>query len=203
MTIVLAFVFAYFLGSIPSAVWLGKWLHGKDVREFGSKNAGATNSFRILGKRTGILVLFMDISKGVLCMFISKYMLQEESVVFVMLAAGICILGHVFPVFAQFRGGKGVATALGVFLGLNPSTALICMLVFLVVFMVSRYVSLASISAACILPFISYFLFNQQNLAFVWFNAIISLLVIVAHHKNIKRLIAGEEQRMNFNASKM
>lgn len=203
MTIVLAFAFAYLLGSIPTAVWLGKWLHGKDVREFGSKNAGATNSFRILGKRTGIVVLVIDIFKGVLSMIISKQMLHDESVVLVMLAAGICILGHVFPVFAQFRGGKGVATSLGVFLGFNPSTALVCILVFLVVFIISRYVSLASITAASTLPFISYFVFDQRMFAFVCFNVIISLLVIIAHHKNIKRLIAGEEQRMNFNASKM
>ncbi len=203
MTIVLAFAFSYLLGSIPTAVWLGKWLHGKDVREFGSKNAGATNSFRILGKRTGIVVLVIDIFKGVLSMIISKHMLHDESVVLVMLAAGICILGHVFPVFAQFRGGKGVATSLGVFFGFNPSTALVCILVFLVVFLISRYVSLASITAASTLPFISYFVFDQRMLAFVCFNVIISLLVIIAHQKNIKRLIAGEEQRMNFNASKM
>jgi len=202
MTILLAFILAYLLGSIPSAVWLGKWFHGKDVREFGSKNAGATNSFRVLGKRTGMLVLLMDVSKGVLSMYISKYFI-DESVVFLMLSAGICILGHVFPVFAEFRGGKGVATALGVFLGFNPLTALTCMLVFLFVFFISRYVSLASISAASMLPFISYFLFHQQILAYICFNAVISLLVIIAHHKNIKRLITGEEQRMNFNALKM
>ena len=204
MTIALAFLASYLLGSIPSAVWLGKYLHGIDVREHGSKNAGATNCFRLLGKRTGTLVLAMDISKGVLSMLLSSYLLKENgSMVFLMLAAGICVLGHVFPVFAGFRGGKGVATSLGVFLGLNPLTALTCILVFLLVFMATRYVSLSSITAAFLLPFISFFIYHQEAIEVIYFNIILSLIVILAHHKNIKRLIAGEEQRMNFNGSKM
>jgi glycerol-3-phosphate acyltransferase PlsY len=204
MTIALAFLASYLLGSIPSAVWLGKYLHGIDVREHGSKNAGATNCFRVLGKRTGTLVLAMDISKGVLSMLLSIYLLKETgSMVLLMLAAGICVLGHVFPVFAGFRGGKGVATSLGVFLGLNPLTAVTCILVFLVVFLLTRYVSLASITAAFLLPFISYFVFHQEEPERLWFNMILSGIVILAHRKNIKRLWKGEEQRMNLNASKM
>ena len=204
MTIALAFLASYLLGSIPSAVWLGKYLHGIDVREHGSKNAGATNCFRVLGKRTGTLVLAMDISKGVLSMLLSIYLLKETgSMVLLMVAAGICVLGHVFPVFAGFRGGKGVATSLGVFLGLNPLTAVTCILVFLVVFLLTRYVSLASITAAFLLPFISYFVFHQEESERLWFNMILSGIVILAHRKNIKRLWKGEEQRMNLNASKM
>ena len=204
MTIALAFLASYLLGSIPSAVWLGKYLHGIDVREHGSKNAGATNCFRVLGKRTGTLVLAMDISKGLLSMLLSIYLLKETgSMVLLMLAAGICVLGHVFPVFAGFRGGKGVATSLGVFLGLNPLTAITCILVFLVVFLLTRYVSLSSITAAFMLPFISFFLFHQEETERLWFNVILSCIVIIAHRKNIKRLWKGEEQRMNFNASKM
>jgi glycerol-3-phosphate acyltransferase PlsY len=204
MTIALAFLASYLLGSIPSAVWLGKYLHGIDVREHGSKNAGATNCFRVLGKRTGTLVLAMDISKGVLSMLLSIYLLKETgSMLLLMLAAGICVLGHVFPVFAGFRGGKGVATSLGVFLGLNPLTAVTCILVFLVVFLLTRYVSLASITAAFLLPFISYFVFHQEESERLWFNMILSGIVILAHRKNIKRLWKGEEQRMNLNASKM
>lgn len=204
MTIALAFLASYLLGSIPSAVWLGKYLHGIDVREHGSKNAGATNCFRVLGKRTGTLVLAMDISKGVLSMLLSSYLLKENSsLVFLMLAAGICVLGHVFPVFAGFRGGKGVATSLGVFLGLNPLTAVTCILVFLVVFLLTRYVSLASITAAFLLPFISYFVLHQEEPERLWFNILLSCIVILAHRKNIKRLWKGEEQRMNLNASKM
>lgn len=204
MTIALAFLASYLLGSIPSAVWLGKYLHGIDVREHGSKNAGATNCFRVLGKRTGTLVLAMDISKGVLSMLLSIYLLKETgSMVLLMLAAGICVLGHVFPVFAGFRGGKGVATSLGVFLGLNPLTAVTCILVFLVVFLLTRYVSLASITAAFLLPFISYLVFHQEEPERLWFNMILSGIVILAHRKNIKRLWKGEEQRMNLNASKM
>ena len=204
MIIALAFLASYLLGSIPSAVWLGKYLHGIDVREHGSKNAGATNCFRVLGKRTGTLVLAIDISKGVLSMLLSIYLLKETgSMLLLMLAAGICVLGHVFPVFAGFRGGKGVATSLGVFLGLNPLTAVTCILVFLVVFLLTRYVSLASITAAFLLPFISYFVFHQEESERLWFNMILSGIVILAHRKNIKRLWKGEEQRMNLNASKM
>jgi len=204
MTIALAFLASYLFGSIPSAVWLGKWLHGMDVREHGSKNAGATNSFRVLGKRTGIMVLLLDVSKGVLSMMVCRLILGDtESMLYQMIAAGICVLGHVFPVFAGFRGGKGVATSLGVFLGLNPLTAVTCMVVFLVVFLITRYVSLSSITAAFLLPFISFFIYHQEAREVLYFNIILSLIVILAHHKNIKRLIAGEEQRMNFNGSKM
>ena len=204
MNVFLAFLLAYLLGSIPSAVWLGMWLHGIDVREHGSKNAGATNSFRVLGKRTGIMVLVLDVSKGVLSMMVCMLLLkQTESMIYQMVSAGICVLGHVFPVFAGFRGGKGVATSLGVFLGLNPLTALTCILVFLLVFMATRYVSLSSITAAFLLPFISFFIYHQEAREVLYFNIILSLIVILAHHKNIKRLIAGEEQRMNFNGSKM
>ena len=204
MNVFLAFLVAYLLGSIPSAVWLGKWLHGIDVREHGSKNAGATNSFRVLGKRTGIMVLLLDVSKGVLSMMVCRLILGDtESMLYQMIAAGICVLGHVFPVFAGFRGGKGVATSLGVFLGLNPLTAVTCMVVFLVVFLITRYVSLSSITAAFLLPFISFFIYHQEAREVLYFNIILSLIVILAHHKNIKRLIAGEEQRMNFNGSKM
>jgi glycerol-3-phosphate acyltransferase PlsY len=204
MNVFLAFLVAYLLGSIPSAVWLGKWLHGIDVREHGSKNAGATNSFRVLGKRTGIMVLLLDVSKGVLSMMVCMYILGDtESMLYQMISAGICVLGHVFPVFAGFRGGKGVATSLGVFLGLNPLTAVTCMMVFLLVFMITRYVSLSSITAAFLLPFISFFIYHQEAREILYFNIILSLIIIFAHHKNIKRLIAGEEQRMNFNGSKM
>ncbi len=204
MNVFFAFLIAYLLGSIPSAVWLGKWFHGIDVREHGSKNAGATNSFRVLGKRTGIMVLVLDVSKGVLTMLVSLLLLEQTgSMIYQMVSAGICVLGHVFPVFANFRGGKGVATSLGVFLGLNPYTAVTCILVFILVFIASRYVSLSSITAAFLLPFISFFIYHQEALEFLYFNIILSLIVILAHHKNIKRLIAGEEQRMNFNGSKM
>lgn len=204
MNVFFAFLIAYLLGSIPSAVWLGKWFHGIDVREHGSKNAGATNSFRVLGKRTGIMVLVLDVSKGVFTMLVSLLLLEQTgSMIYQMVSAGICVLGHVFPVFANFRGGKGVATSLGVFLGLNPYTAVTCILVFILVFIASRYVSLSSITAAFLLPFISFFIYHQEALEFLYFNIILSLIVILAHHKNIKRLIAGEEQRMNFNGSKM
>lgn len=204
MTIALAFVAAYLFGSIPSAVWLGKGLHGIDVREHGSKNAGATNCFRVLGKRTGTLVLIMDISKGILSIVFSKFLIPDAGAMLLWMGcAGLCVLGHVFPVFAGFRGGKGVATSLGVFLGLNPFTGLTCVLVFLIFFLGFRFVSLASITAAFVLPFISYFIFQQEETERIWFNIALSCIVIFAHHKNIKRLIKGEEQRMNFNASKM
>jgi len=204
MEIILSFMLAYILGSVPSAVWMGKWFHGIDVREHGSKNAGATNSFRVLGKKTGIIVLCLDVLKGVLTIVVCAQILSPNPpIIYLMIAAGCCIIGHIFPIFAGFRGGKGVATSLGVFFGLNPQTALCCFAVFLLVFVLTKYVSLASMTSSFVLPFISYYIINQHELIYVVFNVIISSLIILAHKNNIKRLLKGEEQRMNFKVLKM
>src|SRR3989338_6348724 len=144
---------AYFLGSIPTAVWVGKIKYGLDIREHGSKNAGATNTFRVLG--------------------------------------------NVFPVFAGFKGGKGVATSLGAVIGLQPLAALICLAVFLLVFMISHYVSLGSILAALAFALLLWFAFPIQTFALPVFGSILSAIVIIAHRKNIGRIVEGNENKMN------
>ena len=135
---------AYILGSIPSAVWIGKKYYGVDVREQGSKNAGATNTFRVLGKKAGIIVLLMDVIKGVLAVstpyFVNQFLnvnwTYEYLIHIQLIAALSAIIGHVFPLFANFKGGKGVATSLGVIVALHPPTALVCFILFFIVFLV-------------------------------------------------------------------
>lgn len=198
----LAAIPAYFLGSIPTAVWIGKAKYGVDVRELGSKNAGATNTFRVLGKKAGKVVLMIDVLKGMLAVmlpfFILPYHFEAPELTHVQLVATfLAVLGHVFPIFAGFRGGKGVATSLGVIIGLQPIAALICLGVFLVVFMVSNYVSLGSISASVCFALLLWFGFEIKTIALPIFGTLLAAIVIFAHRKNIIRLLHGEENKMN------
>lgn len=197
---VLFILIAYLLGSIPSAIWIGKTAHGVDVREHGSKNAGATNTFRILGKKAGIIVLFMDVLKGVIAVFLPKLVLNwnyEELVQLQLVCGFFVFLGHVFPVFAEFRGGKGVATSLGIIVGIHPSAAGVCVLIFLIVFIASKYVSLGAIVAAFFFPFLVSFIFKEQSIYLILFSIVIGATVIITHKKNIIRLIHGTENKMN------
>jgi glycerol-3-phosphate acyltransferase PlsY len=195
-------IVAYLLGSIPTAVWIGKMWLNVDVREHGSKNAGATNSFRVLGKKAGIVVLVIDVSKGILSTvfplaLISLYPSYSESLELLRIeAAVIAIIGHIFPVFAQFRGGKGVATSLGVIIGVQPIAAAICLGSFLIVFILSKYVSLGSICAAILFPVTVFFL-EPNSVVNFWFSVVLSAGVIFAHKKNIVRLMNGSENKMN------
>jgi glycerol-3-phosphate acyltransferase PlsY len=197
-------IIAYLFGSIPTAVWVGKAWYGIDVREHGSKNAGATNTFRVLGKKPGRIVLLIDVFKGALATLfpvISSHIylhLEVDALVEVQLLAAIfAVTGHVFPIFAQFRGGKGVATSLGVIIGLQPFAALICLIIFLVVFIISKFVSLGAICASVAFPLVVRFILKEESLLLVGFSVLLSGLVIFAHRKNIGRLIKGEESKMN------
>ena len=198
---------AYILGSIPSAVWIGKAWHGIDVREHGSKNAGATNTFRVLGKKAGITVLIIDIVKGFLAVsmpvlffmagyFSSETVSNDQIIYMQILAAFAAVLGHVFPIFANFKGGKGVATSLGVIIGIHPPAALICLLLFLIVFISFNYVSLGAICASIAFPVVLVLVFEVKNGWLILFSVILSSVVILAHKKNIGRLIKGEESKM-------
>lgn len=196
---------AYILGSIPSAVWIGKAWHDIDVREHGSKNSGATNTFRVLGKKAGVTVLLMDVIKGLLAVFLPFILVQFlpnilEGIKDLSLLKVICaltaILGHIFPVFAQFNGGKGVATSLGVIIAIHPPTALFCFLLFLVVFLTSNFVSLGAITASVAFPLVLIFGFKSQSLWLNIFSVLLGAAVIFAHKKNIKRLLKGEENKM-------
>lgn len=197
-------VIAYFLGSIPTAVWVGKAWYNLDVREHGSKNAGATNTFRVLGKKPGIIVLLVDILKGALATFLPVIFIiinnQEDKDFLIhlqILAAIFAVCGHVFPIFANFKGGKGVATSLGVIIGLQPLAALICLFIFLIVFILTKYVSFGAIVAAMAFPFIIKFVIGENSIWLLGFSVLLSCLVIFAHRKNIKRLLHGEESKMN------
>ncbi|MFN5417684.1 MAG: glycerol-3-phosphate 1-O-acyltransferase PlsY [Flavobacteriia bacterium] len=191
---------AYLLGSIPTAVWVGKSFHGVDVREHGSKNAGATNTFRVLGKKAGIIVLSIDVIKGVLAVILPKIFLdfQLDTIIQMQLLAGFFVFfGHVFPVFAGFRGGKGVATSLGIIFGIHPEAAGVCLAIFLITFISSNFVSLGAIVASFFFPFIVCFVFKEESVYLIVFSIVIGTTVILTHRKNIVRLIQGQENKMN------
>lgn len=192
---------AYLLGSLPTSVWWGKAFYGIDVREFGSGNAGATNTIRVLGKRAGFPVLIIDILKGslaVMLAFFSDFASGTGPFVNYQIALGVAaVIGHIFPVFAGFRGGKGVATLLGVALTMEPQVAGLALIVFLVVLSLFRYVSLASMSAGLSFPIILLTLFPGRPVSMIAFSIVVSILLIITHKKNIQRLLKKQEAKVN------
>jgi len=197
---VIAVVLAYLAGSIPSAVWAGKLFHGIDVREHGSGNAGATNTVRVLGWKTGIPVLLFDLFKGWLAAMLPRFLdaapESSETLMVLQIACGLAaIIGHVFPLFAGFRGGKGVATTFGVLLALHPLLTLTCAGIFLIVLLASGYVSLGSMIAVAMFPILLVTLFKSPSVWLTVFSVIVAAAVIITHTKNIKRLLRGEEKR--------
>ena len=202
--IILFVLLAYLTGAFPSAVWVGKLFHGIDIREHGSKNAGATNTFRVFGNKSGTIVLAIDILKGYAAasipLFLSNmYIGFKDEVLILQLTASFCaIIGHVFPVLAKFKGGKGVASTLGIIIAINPETAFICLGCFILVFAVWKYVSLGAIVASVLFPFVSYFFMLEDARIMIIFSILISLIVLFSHRKNMQRLLRGEENKMNF-----
>ncbi len=197
---VVAIVLAYLAGSIPSAVWAGKLFHGIDVREHGSGNAGATNTVRVLGWKTGIPVLIFDLFKGWLAAMLPRFLDAApgggEPMMVLQIVCGLAaILGHVFPLFAGFRGGKGVATTFGVLLALHPLLTLTCAGIFLLVLFISGYVSLGSMIAVAMFPVLLLTLFRTPSTLLIIFSIVVAVAVIITHAKNIKRLLNGEEKR--------
>lgn len=189
-TLIAACTMAYLLGSIPSGLLLGK-AYGIDVRKEGSGNIGATNIYRTVGRKVGVLTLLCDCLKGLIPVLVVKLSaLPADYAPWVGLAA---FCGHVFSLFLRFRGGKGVATALGVFLALSPLAVAIALGVFLALVFKWRYVSLGSIAAAAVMPPAVSLLGGGRVMLLV--TAIIAVIVIVKHHENIKRLAAGTENK--------
>lgn len=191
------------MGSIPSSVWIGKMFYNIDVREFGSGNAGATNTFRVLGKKAGIPVLIIDILKGWLPVFCIRYMidlnLQSEEFINLQLALGVAtLIGHIFPVYVGFRGGKGVATMLGIVLALNLDAALVSIVVFLTVFLITNYVSLSSIAGALSFPIMVIVVFHTTIPSMALFSLVVFVMVLVTHQKNIERLFNKKEAKIRF-----
>ena len=201
-----ALVAAYLCGSIPTAVWIGQAFYGIDVREYGSGNAGATNTFRVLGKKAGVAVMLLDIFKGWTATNLA-YLIglsvtgPQHSVQFVnyQLALGIiAVMGHLFPIFAGFRGGKGIATLFGMILAVYYPAALVCLIVFIFVLILSKHVSLSSISAGFSFPLSVIFLFHSPLRSIVLYGMCICVLILVTHQKNIERLLKGKEAKVNF-----
>jgi glycerol-3-phosphate acyltransferase PlsY len=212
LSLVVVLLLSYVVGSIPGSLWSSKLLYGIDVREHGSGNAGATNTFRVVGWQAGVVATIVDMGKGafaagVLPMFapfgpFPTFGISSESGVIVALLCGLAaVIGHMFPVFARFRGGKGVNTAAGILLALTPISTLLTMLVFVIVLGTTRYVSLGSILAAVAFPTIvavrKYVFGVDLTASVLIFGIVVALAIVVAHQSNIKRLLAGNENRVS------
>ena len=207
MITVLLILIAYVLGSIPNALWVGKTFKNIDVREHGSKNTGSTNAARVLGAKLGIFTLILDILKGALPTYLGIVLganlltrmtgIDKLDIIVIGMAA---ILGHTFSLFLKFKGGKAVATTLGVFLVLVPYAILILLVVFFVIFGLTKYVSLASVISAVALPIAVYL--TTRHIPLTILGIIIGLLVIIRHKENIKRLINGTESKLSFSKDK-
>ena len=197
----LVFVLAYLLGSIPAAVWIGKQFHNIDVRQHGSGNAGTTNVIRVLGWKTGIPVLIIDLSKGWMATMLPVFFNLAEPgsalVTNLQILTGVtAIIGHIFPVFAGFRGGKGVASVFGILLALQPLLTICCFGVFLVVLVITGIVSVSSMSSGVAFPILLFLIFDTPSIVFKIFSILVAIALLITHRKNIGRLLRGEEKKL-------
>ena len=193
-------VLAYLLGSIPTSIWVSKAVFGIDIRQYGSGNPGATNTFRVLGSKWGAFVMISDISKGVIAtslyILIPFYLQNELARTNFMIVLGMAaVLGHIFPIWADFKGGKGVATILGMALAIQPIVAFICIIVFLITLFTTRFVSLSSMLASVVFMVLILFIFNEKETSYRVFAIIVAFMVVVTHQKNIGRLLNGKENK--------
>ena len=201
MTEVFLVILAYLIGSIPTAVWVSKSIFDIDIRDYGSGNAGATNTFRVLGSKWGSLVMFVDVLKGVIAtslyIFVPFYLTDELARTNLMILLGItAVLGHIFPIWANFKGGKGVATLLGMALAIQPIVAFICLGIFIVTLLTTRFVSLSSMLASVAFMVLILFIFHEKETTYRLFAILVALMVIVTHQKNISRLFKGTENKV-------
>lgn len=198
---VLFILFAYLIGSIPTAVWISRYFFGVDIRDYGSGNSGATNTFRVLGSKWGCIVMSVDVLKGVIAtslyIVLPFYMHNEWDRTNLMVGLGLAaVVGHIFPLWADFRGGKGVATLFGMILAIQPLVAVYCVGVFLLCLYLTRFVSLSSILASIAFAVLILFIFNEQEPLYRAFAIAVALLVILTHQKNISRLLRGSESKI-------
>jgi glycerol-3-phosphate acyltransferase PlsY len=201
MNEILLTILAYLLGSIPTSVWVSKSMFGIDIRDYGSGNAGATNTFRVLGSKWGSFVMIVDVAKGAIAtslyIFIPYYLTNELARTNFMIVLGlVSVVGHIFPIWANFKGGKGVATLLGMALAIQPIVALLCLLVFAITLISTRFVSLSSMLAGIAFMVLILFIFNEKETLYRMFAIIVALMVIVTHQKNIGRLLKGTENKV-------
>lgn len=197
----LLIILAYLIGSIPTSVWVSKYFFDVDIRDYGSGNAGATNTYRVLGSKWGTLVMVVDVLKGVLAtslfLLIPFYMHDELERTNFMVGLGLAsVLGHIFPVFADFKGGKGVATLLGMVIAIQPIVAVCCVGVFLFFLLITRFVSLSSILASVAFAVFILFIWNEKEPLYRLFAVAVALMVIFTHQKNINRLLKGTESKV-------
>lgn len=200
---ILLVILAYLIGSIPTAVWVSNGFFGIDIRDYGSGNAGATNCFRVLGSRWGTLVMLIDMLKGItataLYIFLPKYYGDAHEVMRTnfMIGCGIAaVIGHIFPIWANFKGGKGVATLFGMIVGIQPDAALCCVGVFLLVLFFTRFVSLSSILSSIAFTIFILFVFDDHVTLYKVFSVAVALIVILTHQKNINRILSGTENKV-------
>ena len=201
----LLIVIAYMIGSIPTAVWVSKYFFGIDIREYGSGNAGATNTFRVLGTKWGTFVMSVDILKGVMAglLFLllpSQYLgadpIQELHRTNFQICLGLAaVIGHIFPLWANFKGGKGVATVFGMVLAIQPMVAVYCVIIFISVLFLTRFVSLSSMLAGIAFPFIILLIYHEHVPLYRIFAIVVAVMIVFTHQKNINRLLSGNESK--------
>ena len=199
----IGFLLAYLLGSFPTAVWVGKWFYNVDVRQEGSGNAGATNTIRVLGVKAGIPVIIIDLLKGYFAVWLMQYFVPvswnaDQEIYAGIIAGLLAVVGHALPVFAAFKGGKGVATLLGMGIALYGGAVWISVIAFVLIISITRYVSLGSLTAGFIFPIVVIFYFRISNPGLMALSVFAALFIIWTHRKNIVRLVKGEENRFGF-----
>ena len=198
---VLLIVMAYLIGSVPTAIWVSRSFFGIDIREYGSGNAGATNTFRVLGSKWGTFVMAVDVIKGVvatgLYILVPYYLHDETERTNFMVGLGLAaVVGHIFPIWADFRGGKGVATLFGMIIAIQPLAAVCCVAVFLLVLYLTRFVSLSSILASVAFAVFILYIFDAKETLYRGFAIAVALMVVLTHQKNITRLLKGNENKV-------
>jgi glycerol-3-phosphate acyltransferase PlsY len=203
MNEILLIVLAYLIGSIPTSVWVSRRFFGIDIRDYGSGNAGATNTYRVLGAKWGTFVMIVDMVKGIIAT--SLYLLLPFYVVpahdwdrtNLMIGLGLAaVVGHIFPIWAGFKGGKGVATLFGMVVAIQPLVAVCCVGVFLLVLYLTRFVSLSSILAGISFAVFILFIFNDDVTLYRVFSVAVALLILLTHQKNINRILNGTESKV-------
>jgi acyl phosphate:glycerol-3-phosphate acyltransferase len=192
---------AYLVGSIPTAVWVSKYFFDIDIRDYGSGNSGATNTYRVLGSKWGTFVMIVDMIKAIvavkLVFFLPYAFVSELYLVNMQLGLGLAaVLGHIFPIWANFRGGKGVASLFGMVLGIQPNVALCCVAIFILVLYLTRWVSLSSILASIAFPVFILVIFNEPEHLYRIFAITVAMLVLLTHQKNITRILKGSESKV-------
>ena len=192
---------AYLIGSIPTSVWVSKYFFNIDIRDYGSGNAGATNTYRILGPKWGTFVMVVDMLKAILAVKLAFLLPDsyEYELYLINLQIGLglaAVVGHIFPIWANFRGGKGVASLFGMVLGIQPNVALCCVGIFILVLYITRWVSLSSILAGLAFPILILIVFNEPEHLYRIFAVAVACMVVFTHQKNIGRLLKGNESKV-------